>query len=198
MTIDITSFRNINVIDCCAVWNVLSSATFYARSLEINCHFSMTKYVEYECLRKPRKSESKEESELKSTLVKEMNKGRFNSFPLSIQDLQDSEIASSRKKLGLGEVSSIAFAKKISHAFLTDDRAARLFATNLLGKDRVQTTPQLFGHLVYKRMILDSEVAQIIIDHKRVGRPLEPYLKEASTEALRILLMTSNQPNLTL
>jgi hypothetical protein len=89
-------------------------------------------------------------------------------------------------------LSSIAFAKKISQAFLTDDLAARKFAAAALGADRVQTTPQLFGHLVYKRLILESEVSEVITNHKRVGRPLEPYLREASNEAFRLQLMIKN------
>jgi hypothetical protein len=100
MTIDITVFRNINVIDCCAIWNVLSCNIFYSRSQEMNCHFSMTKYVEYECLRKPRARVTEGEVALRATLVREMGKGKFESFSLSIQDLQDSEIVNSRKKLG--------------------------------------------------------------------------------------------------
>lgn len=94
-----------------------------------------------------------------------------------------------RKSLGIGELSSIAFARKINQCFLTDDQKGRKFAATILGSDRVQTTPQLLGYLVYDRRIIDGELEQIIKDHKEYGRPLETYFRNVHDEALRIRLM---------
>ena len=191
MSINYTTFNKINVIDTCAIWNLLSSNMLYSLSIEIKCFFSLTKFVEYECIHKSRKNPSEEEVLLQIKLRNEIKKGKFLCHSLSISDIQDIEILQLRKSLGIGELSSIAFARKINQSFLTDDQKGRKFAKEILGNDRVQTTPHLLGYLVYERKIIDGEIDQIIIDHKKFSKPLEPHFRTAHNEALRIRLMTN-------
>lgn len=147
--------------------------------------------MEYECLGKPRHNPSKTELAMQAKLRMELVKGKFSSHNLSLSDIQDVSILRARKNLGLGELSSIAFAKKINQNFLTDDQNARKLASQVLGGASVQTTPQLFGHLIFKGSILEVEVEEIIAEHKESGRPLEKYFRYFYEEAMRIRLMTS-------
>lgn len=105
--------------------NVLSSRVFYNAVLQSGCSLICTRFVLYECLHKPRKSTTNEEEILKERLIQERNKGRFKDFHLSIADLQEVEILQNSKNLSKGELSSIAFAKRIGQGFLTDDQGAR-------------------------------------------------------------------------
>ena len=73
MTIDITSFHKVNIIDSCSIWNILCCNLFYSRALENQCEFSITKYVEYECLYKPRSNESSFDTEIKKRLHRNIN-----------------------------------------------------------------------------------------------------------------------------
>ena len=108
-------FNQYNVADSCSIWNILSSKTLYSAALTATpkCYFSCTDFVYYECLIRPRKNESTPEKELRQLLINERNKGlQFQSYSLSIEDLQDVEVLENRKRVGKGELSSIIFAKK--------------------------------------------------------------------------------------
>jgi hypothetical protein len=118
-----------------------------------------------------------------------LTKHTISSFSLSIADLQEVELMKNRKKLGLGELSSIAFAKRTSQVFLTDDQKARKFAKKILGNDRVQTTPHLYGWLLFNQHLNESDLTYILNEHNLNNRPLEPYFKEVHQECLRIKLM---------
>jgi predicted nucleic acid-binding protein len=190
MTINITIFSKINVIDTCAIWNLISCNLFYSRAIESQCFFSLTRFVEYECLLKKRHAPTASELQMQGRLRQELAKGKFRVHTLSVADIQDIQILDLRKKLGMGELSSIAFAKKINQCFLTDDQPARRFASPILGNDKVQTVPQLLGFLIYKRIITDGEVDEIIKDHSACGRTLEQYFREVKKEALRIMLQS--------
>lgn len=193
MNIDLTVFNKVNIIDTCSIWNIISCTFFYSRALDHKCHFSITKFVEYECLFKARKNPSSAEQLVQERFRKEFNKGKFQSHGISISDLQDPDIVNLRKKIGMGELSSIAFARKINQCFLTDDQKGRRLASELLGAKRVQTTPHLLGHLIYLRVIIESEVDQLIKDHNDCERPLERFFREVQREALKIRFMTGNQ-----
>lgn len=191
MSIDLTRFNKINVIDTCSIWNIISSDKLYLLALEIRCFFSLTKFVEYECLYKPRKNPIAFEILLQKKLKDEIIKGKFESHSLSIADIQDAQILALRKSIGIGELSSIAFARKINQNFLTDDQKGRKLAISILGNEKVQTTPQLLGYLVFDRRIIDGELEQIIKDHNEYSRPLERHFRYVHDEALRIRLMTN-------
>ncbi|MDQ1772003.1 hypothetical protein GQR60_04795 [Labilibaculum sp. A4] len=190
MNIDITEFKKINVIDTCAIDNLLSSTTLYRAARSSNCSFCYTKFVEYEMLYKSRKKLDEKSKELQQKLKDETSARRFECHNLSIDDLQEIEILEQRKRLGGGELSSIAFAKKINQNFMTDDSKARKLGISVLGKTRVQTTPHLVGWLFYNRDLIDSDFSVIISEHKEYRRPLSKYFEEAYHESLRIRSMS--------
>jgi hypothetical protein len=95
--------------------------------------------------------------------------------------------------LGLGELSSIAFAQKTGLSFLTDDKAARKFGGEILGNQRVQTTPHLVGFLFYSRFLVDGDLALIIEQHNtsvahRWGK-LDEFFKSVYNESMRLRLL---------
>jgi predicted nucleic acid-binding protein len=141
MAIDPSRFVTSNVVDTCAVWNILSSRCLYNAALSACCHFVITTYVEYECLRKPRKRKRASDAELRSRLQIEQASARFTAFACDLSDLE--KLLEHRERLGKGEISSIAFAMKFRQAVLTDDQKARRLASNA-GHNMVQTTPHLF------------------------------------------------------
>ncbi|PQJ09576.1 hypothetical protein CJD36_016690 [Flavipsychrobacter stenotrophus] len=191
MEIDVREFEKINIIDSCSLWNVISSALLLAATLNSKCFFSITKFVEYECLFKRRRGIDEKEQVLINKLQSLLTKQTVSSFNLSIADLQEVELMQNRKKLGLGELSSIAFAKRTNQVFLTDDQKARKFAKKILGNSRVQTTPHLYGWLLFNQHLNESDLSQILQEHISNNRPLAPYISEVHQECLRIKLMVN-------
>lgn len=189
MNIDITVFNKINVIDTCAIDNILSSATLYRAARTSNCSFCYTKFVEYEMLYKSRKKLDEKSKELQQKLKEETSAKRFECHNLSIDDLQELEILEQRKRLGGGELSSIAFAKKINQNFMTDDSKAKKLGIKVLGNKSVQSTPHLVGWLFYKRELIDSDFSNIISEHQEYNRPLSQYFEKVYHESLRIRSM---------
>jgi hypothetical protein len=200
MPVDPTHFHPLNVADTCSVWNVLSSRLLYARAVISKCFFSCTEFVRYECLFKKRRSLSLEDQELQSRLRKEMVNGQFQCFGADVEDLQDVEILQNRKRLSLGELSSIAFANKTKQAFLTDDQKARRLAEAVLGADYVQTTPHLFGWLLFTGSLQDSDKDHVISEHAAMKRPLGRFFEEMYFWALEQRLksnLCAKQPQAT-
>ena len=189
MNIDITQIKKFSVIDACSIQNILSSNIFSTAVINNGFNFCVTKFVEYEMLYKKSSNLTNEEKEIKNIFSQEMKNGKYECHNLSIEDLQEIEILEARKKLGKGELSCIAFAKKINQGIMTDDQAARKLGESVLGKPNIQTTPQLLGWLFYKRFLIDSELELIIKEHKSKKRPLEKYFREVYTESLRIHMM---------
>lgn len=185
MAIDCTSFHLINVVDTCAIWNILSSRTLTSVALDARCHFSCTAFVYYEALYKPRTAPTNEDLELQQRLQQQLARGLFGQCSVDIADLQEIDILEKRRRLGKGELSSIVFARKAHLAFLTDDQKARNLAKTILELDRVQTTPKLFGWLVYTGRFVDSDKAAVIGEHEQFGGNLRVYLEDMYSEALR-------------
>jgi hypothetical protein len=177
MVADPSSFNRVNMADTCAVWNVLSSKRLYQSAISAGCVFSCTTFVTYECLSKPRSTVDPNDVELRRRLVEEQQKGRFQTYSLAVEDLQEMDILEKRKNLGKGELSSIAFAKKTAQAFLTDDKGARKLALEVI-PGSVQTTPHLFGWLIYARLLPDSDKTRVITEHSSLNRPLAKYFEE--------------------
>ncbi len=184
MAVDPRSFHRFNMVDTCAVWNVLSSNRLYQGASGAGCIFSCTGFVIYECLVKPRKKMSTHDLELRRRLVEERNNARFSTFNLDLEDLQEVEILERRKKLGKGELSSIAFAKRTNQAFLTDDQKARKLGNDVI-PGYVQTTPHLLGWLLFEGILKDSDKDAVIADHNSLNLPLGKYFEEISEVALR-------------
>jgi len=187
MAIDVSKFHLYNVTDTCAVWNVLSSPMLYATARTTGCVFCMTQFVLYECLHKHRRP-SKHGPILQKRLKQEQSKGDFQAYRLSIEDLQDIGVLENRFRLGKGELSSIALARKINQAFLTDDQKARKFAEGIM-TGRVQTTPHLLGWLFFTGRLTDGDKYTIITDHMALAGILSPYFESIYEESLRCQLM---------
>ncbi len=190
MTINVSFFHKVNVVDSCSIWNILSSNTLHVSCVNASCDFVITGYVEYECLYKPRSKVKDADERLKKKLNKEKLKGKFQTHNLSINDLQDITSLEKIQRLGIGELSSIAFAKKINQAFMSDDQKARKLAEKILGTNKVQTTPHLLGWLVFTNELNDSDISIIKNEHKLNERPLEKYFDAAYKEALRVKMLT--------
>jgi hypothetical protein len=112
---------------------------------------------------------------------------------LDVADLQNMALLEQRKKLGKGELSSIAFAMKTGLAFLTDDQKARKLAEGVLDKRLVQTTPHLFGWLFFRAYLLDTDKALIIKEHEAAAGTLTPYFDSMYNESLRCRALSRMQ-----
>lgn len=188
MAIDPRGFNRVSIADTCAVWNVLSSDTLYQSANAAGCVFCCTGFVNYECLLKPRKKMYAHDVELQNRLRAARARARFQLFSLEIEDLQEVEILERRKKLGKGELSSIAFAKRTGQAFLTDDKNALKLALEVLPSGHVQTTPDLFGWLIFERRLGDSDKQVVISQHESLKRPLKEQFEEGYSLALQYRL----------
>lgn len=188
MAINPSKFHLVNVADTCSVWNVLSSATLYSAAKEARCEFCITSFVRYECLSKPRKkTATAAEAELMRRLAQEQGRGGFAAYSCDIGDLQAIKLLESRKRLGKGELSSIAFAMKIGQAVITDDMKARKLAEDS-GHAHIQTTPHLFSWLIFKGRLGDSDKGTVIAQHRAMDRPLAPHFETAYEMALQCRL----------
>lgn len=187
LPIDPSKFHPINVADTCSVWNILSSKLLYAASLEAHCDFCITSFVRYECLIKPRKAITVEEKELMDRLRLEQNRGVFKDYSCDIGDLQAIKVLESRKRLGKGELSSIAFSMKIGQAVITDDMKARKLA-HQSGHTLTQTTSHLFAWLIFSGRLGDSDKVTVIAQHQAMQRDIAPHLERAYEMALQCKL----------
>jgi len=184
MAIDPSSFETTNVVDTCAVWNVLSSRRLYDAALQAHCHFVITTFVQYECLHKRRKTSKPSDVELRSRLRTEQTSGRFSAYSCDIDDLQAVALLQNRKRLGKGEISSIAFAMKYRQAVLTDDQKARRLASDA-GHKSIQTTPHLLGWLVFIGQLGDQDKDVVVAEHRDLDGVLGKYFEEAYLLALQ-------------
>lgn len=191
MPIDPSKFHLVNVADTCSVWNVLSSQRLYNAAKEARCDFCITEFVQYECLVKPRTAPSAAGQTLVKRLTAEQGRGKFKAHACSIDDLQAVELLERRKRLGKGELSSIAFAMKIRQAFITDDQKARKLASDA-GHGVVQTTSHLFSWLIFTGHLGDSDKALVIQQHKEMDQDLTPHFERAYVMALECKL--NSQP----
>jgi hypothetical protein len=127
--------------------------------------------------------------------LQDAQKNDFKSYPLDITDLQTIEILENRKRLGKGELSSIAFALKTRQAFLTDDQKARNLAKQVLQDKMSQTTPHLVGWLFFHSHLTDSDKSIVIREHTDMERPLARYFEDMYLEACRCRLMAMQGAN---
>jgi len=194
MAVNVSVFHLVNILDTCSVWNILSSQCLYQAALNAKVVFACTAVVEYECLRKPRKSPMSEPDELlcKRLRAATMSK-QIQIHSLEVEDLQTVEMLENRKRLGKGELSTIAFALKTRQAVLTDDKKARLLATEMHPVPSPQTTPHLFGWLLFNALLSDGDKHSVIAEHNHFKRPLAPYFEEIYFEACRCRCMAGQQ-----
>lgn len=187
MAIDPSKFHLVNVADTCSVWNILSSARLHSAAKDARCDFCITSFVRYECLVKPRNAPTEADHELRRRLLSEQRNGGFQAHSCGIDDLQDVTVLRDRKRLGMGEISSIAFAMKIRQAVITDDQKARKLAA-AAGHALTQTTPHLFSWLIFTGKLGDSDHGVVVSQHKELGGDLEPHLRDAYELALQCRL----------
>ena len=192
MRLDPSSFIKLNVADTCSIWNIVSSGVLLNAAKSAKCTFCCTAFVHYECFDKPRKSISKKEEELQLRLKREQSMGQFSVYHLDLDDLLDVEVLRERMNLGKGELSSIAFARRTRQGFLTDDQGARTLAEAALTEGHVQTTPQLFGWLIYERFLTDGDKELVIDQHVDFNRPLKKYFEAMYERALEQRLMNTH------
>lgn len=191
MAIDLSQFHLFNVADSGGVWNVLSSRLLYIVARETGCAFFVTSFVHYECLAKPRNAQSAIDEDLQRRFVEATGKNEIQSFSIDITDLQEDVVLENRHRMSKGELSSMAFARKTGQAFLTDDQGTRKLAAPLLERGRTQTTPHLFGWLIFGGKLTDNEKRTVIEQHKELGRPLEKQFDEMYEAALLYRLMAT-------
>ena len=186
-TIDPSRFHRVNVADTCAVWNILSSLLLYNSARDAGCQFCITDFVRYECLTKPRTSVTAAEKELMERLRRSERLREFEHFSCDLDDLEMISLLESRRRLGKGELSSIALAMKMHQAFITDDMKARKLAEEA-GLALTQTTAHLFSWLIFTRRLGDAEKTTIVAQHQDMGQNLAPHLQKAYELALQCLL----------
>jgi len=189
--IDVTKFSKHNIIDTCAIWNVLSSVELYRATMRASINFYCSEFVIYECLYRHRTTNKEEDKKLQQILLEERKKDLFLSFKLDIEDLQLVNILQTRKKLGLGEISSIALAIKTKQAFLTDDQRARKLAMSVQEGTIVQTVPQMFGWLFFVGILIDGDKDVIITQHQEMNGILTKYFIQTYMEACRCRLIAT-------
>lgn len=192
MPLNPTNFIKFNVTDTCSIWNILSSSVLLNAAKSAKCIFCCTAFVQYECFDKPRKSTTEKERNLQVRLKREQTQGQFSVYHLELEDLLDVEVLQERRNLGKGELSSIAFARRTRQGFLTDDQGARKLARTALPENQVQTTPQLFGWLIYGLFLTDGDKDTVIAQHISYGRPLKEYFEIMNERALEQRLMKTH------
>lgn len=184
MAIDPSRFHLINVTDTCSVWNVLSSSTLYRAALAAQCHFCVTEFVNYECLVKPRTSPTDAGRELQRRLIDAREKGQFPVYACSLDDLQAISRLENLRRLGKGELSSIAFAMSRGLAVMTDDQGARKLSA-AAGSHPTQTTPHLHSWLIFHRKLDDADHSNVMTQHISMEGCIAPHLADAYGLALQ-------------
>lgn len=189
--IDFSDFTLHNVVDTCSLWNLLSSEVLYSTAKLAGCTFCCTKAVYYEAAIKQRSYSTPEAERLRSQFIEKCNTSEFSQFEVSIEDLQDLSAQIDTQRIGIGELSSIAFARKTGVAFLTDDIRASRQANRLFQPITTQNVPHLFGWLFFTSKLSDSDRDVIISEHKQSGENLEAHFIVAFDTALHRRLLAT-------
>lgn len=170
--------------------NVLSSKTLHAACCRHGLQFVLTKYCLYECLDKPRKVDRPGDIEIRRRLQEARSRGFFMDHDLSIEDLQEAALMRLRRRVGAGELSTIALAKRFGIGIQTDDDRAEGLAVEVLSLEKVQTTPHVLGWLFFCGHLLDHELSTIVEEHVSVGRNISERFREAHMEACRARMLS--------
>ncbi len=108
-------------------------------------------------------------------------------FSCDIDALELISLLESRRRLGKGELSSIALAMKMHQAVITDDMKARKLAEEA-GLALTQTTAHLFSWLIFTKRLGDADKTTVVAQHQDMGQHLAPHLEKAYELALQCLL----------
>lgn len=178
MSIDPSNFHPVNVADTCAVWNILSSETLHLAAKKAGCSFCVTGVVQYELLLKPRSRHKDSDVELRARLEREQAAGGFPSHACSLEDLRMVSALEERKKLGKGELSSIALAMRLYQAVITDDRKAARLSRDA-GHSLTQTTPHLLSWLEFNDALSEAEKRTVFEQHAELNGSLDGPFRDA-------------------
>lgn len=198
MTIDVRTFAQVNAIDTCAIWNVLSSPKLVSAALAKQCWFVVADYIRYEALVRPRTNPEASELELQAKFRDHLQKNHgFFSQSVNLADLQAVANMPAIRRLGRGEIAAIALARRLRISFMTDDQQARAKARCV--DDRpVNTTPHLLGWLTFDGALNDSDFGIIVAEHEasipRQRGQLTKFFKVTYEEACRCRLAGTHAP----
>ncbi len=195
--VDVRTFAAVSAIDTCSIWNISSSPRLLNAALARRRWFLVAEYVRYEALVRRRSRPTEEELMLQHAFRARLeHRHGFSTEPMSVDDLQAVANLPEIRKLGMGEIAAIALARKLRSAVLTDDQGARKVAAKI-GAEPAQTTPHLFGWLLYEGELTDADVPRVISEHEASvpenrGR-LTRFLNAIYYEACRCRLLRDTQ-----
>src|ERR1043166_8047763 len=98
---------------------MLSSRLLWSRARGMGISVCFTQFIKYECLHKPGRARP-ERTEMQKRMRREIEDGNLMCCNIELEDLQDIDVLSARKKVSTGELSSMVFAKRTGQAFLSD------------------------------------------------------------------------------
>lgn len=181
------SFTRVNVTDTCAIWHLVGAPTLFDAARRTNVSFVITNTVFYECFIKSRgQAPSVQHRNLRDRLRTHISRGRIERIDLPIDDLQDLFTLARQfgldKRLGQGEISCAALARRWGVAVLTDNR--RDFrAIYRLVDGHLQTTPRLLGWLYLNEHFTDPDVNDVLSEHLECGGQMSDVYRRAHFEA---------------
>ena len=187
------SFWAVNVTDTCAIWNLVGTATLFRTALRQRLSFVITNTVFYECFLKSRgKTPSTVHRKLRVRLRQHLQQGEVRQVDATIDDLQEvMSIARYRgvgTRLGYGEISCIAVARRLRQAVLTDNKRDFRAIGGLID-GLMQTTPRLLGWLYLEEQLTDGDVEEIMAEHNHCGGEMAKAYELAHCEACERLLV---------
>lgn len=166
MRVDVRTFAQINAIDTCAIWNVLSSGRLVSAALSRQRWFVVADYVRYEALERPRTNSEASELALQAKFRDRLQKNQgFSSQSVSLADLQAVANLPAIGRLGGGEIAALALARSMRIGFMTDDQKARAKAPDV-DAGPAHTTPQLLGWLIFEGALGDSDFGTVVAEHE--------------------------------
>ena len=181
------SFRLVNVTDTCAIWNLVGSMTLFNTARRVKVSFVITNTVFYECFIKSKgQAPSAEHQNLRDRLRMHIRQDNVSRIDLTIDDLQDLITLARQhgfdKRLGHGEISCAALARRLRTAVLTDNKRD-FVAVKELADGNLQTTPRLLGWLYLDSHLTDPDVASVLAEHRESGGRMSCVYEQAYREA---------------
>ena len=193
------SFILVNITDTCAIWHMAGSMTLFETARRLNVSFVITGTVFYECfIKSSGRAPSTQHQELRDRLETHINQDKVTRIDLTIDDLQDLITFARQlgfdKRLGQGEISCAALARRWGTAVLTDNKKD-FKAIEGLVVGRLQTTPRLLGWLYLDGHLTDPDVSDVISEHYNSGGQMSQVYTLAHSEAcaMRLARQTSTR-----
>lgn len=193
------SFIRVNITDTCAIWHMTGSKTLFQTARRLNVSFVITSTVFYECFIKSRgRAPSAQHQELRDRLETHISQDKVTRMDSTIDDLQDLIVLARQlgfdKRLGQGEISCAALARRWGVAVLTDNKKD-FRAIERLVEGRLQTTPRLLAWLYLDGHLTDPDVSDVISEHYNSGGQMSQVYTLAHSEAceMRLARQTSTR-----